>query len=37
VLEELVKYAADVRAGTFPGEENTFHQKDLEDPTTWTS
>lgn len=35
--DALSRYAAEVRAGTFPGEENTFHQKDLEDADSWTS
>jgi 3-methyl-2-oxobutanoate hydroxymethyltransferase len=33
----LAQYAAEVRSGAFPAEENTFHQRDLEDPGTWTS
>ncbi len=36
IREALSRYAAEVRAGTFPAEENTIHQKDLEDPTSWT-
>jgi 3-methyl-2-oxobutanoate hydroxymethyltransferase len=31
----LASYAADVRAGTFPGVDQTFHQPDLEDPDLW--
>jgi len=35
IRQALEEYAADVRAGTFPAEENTFHQRDLEDPDAW--
>lgn len=37
IREALSRYAAEVRDGAFPADENTFHQKDLEDPDTWTS
>jgi 3-methyl-2-oxobutanoate hydroxymethyltransferase len=35
VRDALARYAEEVRAGTFPAEEQTFHQRDLEDPETW--
>jgi 3-methyl-2-oxobutanoate hydroxymethyltransferase len=31
----LQQYAADVRSRAFPTDANTFHQGDLEDPSTW--
>jgi 3-methyl-2-oxobutanoate hydroxymethyltransferase len=34
--EAIQLYAAEVREGVFPGEENTFHQPDLEDPAAWS-
>lgn len=37
IREALARYAEEVRAGSFPAEENTFHQRDLEDPETWKS
>lgn len=37
IRDAISQYAADVRSGAFPAEEHTFHQKDLEDPTTWMS
>jgi 3-methyl-2-oxobutanoate hydroxymethyltransferase len=37
IQEALSRYAAEVRSGAFPGDENTFHQPDLGDPATWSS
>jgi len=37
IREAVACYATDVRAGTFPAEEHTFHEPALEDPETWTS
>jgi 3-methyl-2-oxobutanoate hydroxymethyltransferase len=31
----LASYAEEVRSRRFPGEANTFHQRDLEDPDAW--
>lgn len=35
IREALGRYVQEVRDGAFPAEENTFHQRDLEDPSTW--
>ncbi|HTE20244.1 MAG TPA: 3-methyl-2-oxobutanoate hydroxymethyltransferase [Armatimonadota bacterium] len=37
IQEALSAYADDVRSGAFPGEANTYHQRDLEDPSSWRS
>lgn len=37
VTDALRAYAADVRGGAFPSEENTFHQPDLGDDASWSS
>lgn len=37
IRDALERYAADVRSGAFPGDENTFHQPDLEGPEAWNS
>jgi len=36
ITNAVAAFAADVRAGTFPAEENTFHEPALEDPS-WKS
>jgi len=36
ITDAVAAFAADVRAGTFPAEENTFHEPTLEDPS-WKS
>ena len=36
MTEAIAAYAADVRSGAFPAEENTFHEPGLEDPS-WKS
>jgi 3-methyl-2-oxobutanoate hydroxymethyltransferase len=35
IKSALEQYAADVRSGAFPAEENTIHQPDLGDPEQW--
>lgn len=35
--EALSQYAADVRGGAFPAEENTFREPTLQDPEAWNS
>jgi 3-methyl-2-oxobutanoate hydroxymethyltransferase len=37
IREALSTYAVEVRAGGFPTEAQTLHQKDLEDPSSWKS
>lgn len=35
IREALAHYVEEVRNGSFPAEENTFHQRELENPDTW--
>jgi 3-methyl-2-oxobutanoate hydroxymethyltransferase len=37
IREALASYAAEVRGGAFPAEENTFHERELGKPETWKS
>lgn len=37
VREALERYAAEVRSGEFPGDENSWRQPELEDSETWKS
>lgn len=37
IREALARYAAEVRDRTFPGDKNTVHQPELDDPATWRS
>ncbi|MFN3651846.1 MAG: 3-methyl-2-oxobutanoate hydroxymethyltransferase [Armatimonadota bacterium] len=36
VHDAIATYAAEVRAGQFPEEAHSYHQRDLEDPSKWT-
>lgn len=37
IREAIATYAVEVRTGGFPTEAQTLHQRDLEDPRTWSS